>query len=161
MLILILGITIAALVTFLVLRAKCPRDDDETWATHIFYTSMSWVFGFVVLGFIIAICCLAPIVATEDTIDSKIEMFQEENTNIERDIDQIVKEYLRHEHDTFADLKADGNSITLVTLFPELKSDTLVQKQLDIYINNNSQIKSLKEQKIDITKIKWILYFGK
>ena len=74
MLILILGITIAALVTFLVLREKCPRD-DETWATHVFYTSMSWVFGFVVLGFIIAICCLAPIVATEDTIDSKIEIF--------------------------------------------------------------------------------------
>lgn len=162
MLILILGIALVAMITFLVLRAKDPNERHGfEFNAHDFFTAMSWVFGILVLLLVIAICCLSTIVATESTIDSKIEMYQEENTNIEQDIDKIVKEYLEHEHDTFADLKTEESSITLVTLFPELKSDTLVQQQLEIYVDNNAKIKSLKEEKIDIVKIKWILYFGK
>lgn len=160
MLILILGIALAALVAFLVLRVKYPSKHSLDLDAHDFFTIMSWVLGFVILGLVIAICCLSTTVATESTIDSKIEMYQEENTNIEQDIDKIVKEYLEHEHETFADLKTEESSITLVTLFPELKSDTLVQQQLEIYVENNAKIKSLKEEKIDIAKIKWILYFG-
>ena len=81
--------------------------------------------------------------------------------NIEQDIDKIVQEYLEHEHDTFADLKTEESSITLVTLFPELKSDTLVQQQLEIYVSNNATIKALREEKIELSKIRWILYFGR
>lgn len=161
MLILILGIALGALVTFLVLRVKYPSEHSLDFDTHAFFTAMSWIFGFVVLGLVIAICCLSTKVATESTIDSKIEMYQEENAKIEQDIDIIVKEYLKHEHDTFADLKTEESLITLVTLFPELKSDTLVQQQLEIYVANNAKIRSLKEEKINIVKIKWILYFGK
>lgn len=161
MLILILGLVLVAFIIFLVLRVKYPSKNSSDWGSHEFFTAMSWVLGFVVFGLVISICCLSTTVATESTIDSKIEMYQEENTNIEQDLDKIVKEYLEHEHDTFADLKTEESSITLVTLFPELKSDTLVQQQLEIYVDNNAKIKSLKEEKIDIAKIKWILYFGK
>lgn len=161
MLILILGIAVVAFVVFLVLRVKYPSTDNWGFDTHDFFTLMSVVFGFIVLGLIIKICGLSTKVATEDTIDSKIEMYQEENANIEQDIDKIVKEYLEHEHDTFADLKTEESSITLVTLFPELKSDTLVQQQLEIYVSNNAKIKSLKEEKINISKVKWVLYFGR
>lgn len=161
MLILILGIALVAFVAFLVLRIKYPSRHSTDLDVHEFFTAMSWLFGFVVLGLIISICRLSITVATESTIDSKIEMYQEENANIEQDIDKIVKEYLKHEHDTFADLKTEESSITLVTLFPELKSDTLVQQQLEIYVANNAKLKRLKEEKIDITKTKWILYFGK
>ena len=55
----------------------------------------------------------------------------------------------------------EESSITLVTFFPELKSDTIVQQQLEIYVANNAKIKSLKEKKINLIKIRWILYFGK
>ena len=161
MLILILGMALAAMVAFLMLRVKYPSKHSGEFDTHDFFTTMSCVSGIVVLGLVIAICCLSTTVATESTIDSKIEMYQEENTNIEQDVDKIGKEYLEHEHDTFADLNTEESSITLVTLFPELKSDTLVQQQLEIYVDNNAKIKSLKEEKIVIAKIKWILYFGK
>lgn len=161
MLILILGLVLVAFIVFLVLRVKYPSKHKYECGVHEFFTAMSWAFGFAVLGLIIAICCLLTIVATESTIDSKIEMYQEENANIEQDIDRIVKEYLEHEHDTFADLKTEESSITLVTLFPELKSDTLVQQQLEIYVANNDNIKKLRKEKIDIVKIKWILYFGR
>lgn len=163
MLVLLLGIAIVAFVSFLVLRTKYPS--TKTYAaeldTHDFFVFMCWIFGFIVLGLIITICCLLPGVATASRIDRKIEMYQEENANIEQDIDTIVKEYVEHEHDTFADLKTEESSITLVTLFPELKSDTLVQQQLEIYVDNNAKLKALKEEKIDVVKRKWLLYFGK
>lgn len=81
-------------------------------------------------------------------------MYQEENAIIEQDINRIVEEYLKHEQDTFAELKTEESSITLVTLFPELKSDTLVQQQLEIYVANNVKIKRLREERIDIAKLK-------
>lgn len=152
MLILILGIAVIALVTFIVLRARYASD---------FFMGMSIVSGIVCVGLIVTICCLIPKVATANILDDKIAMYQEENTAIEQDIDKIVKEYLAHEHDTFDDLKTEESSITLVTLFPELKSDTLVKQQLEIYVNNNAKIKSLKEEKLDIATIKWIVYFGR
>lgn len=160
MLILILGLTLIAFVTFLVLRVKYPSRNSYHFDVHDFFTAMSLVFGIISLGIIIAICCLTPKVATESVIDSKIAMYQEENANIEQDIDKIVQEYLVHEHDTFADLKKES-SITLVTLFPELKSDTLVQQQLEIYVANNAKIIALREEKIELAKIRWVLYFGR
>ena len=161
MLILILGLVLVAFIIFLVLRVKYPSEYDDCCDVHDFFTGMSWISGIVVLGLIIVICCLITKVATISTIDNKIVMYQEENTNIEQDIDKIVKEYLKHEKETFADLKTGESAITLVTLFPELKSDDLVQQQIEIYIDNNAKIKQLREEKIDIAKIKWILYFGK
>ncbi len=161
MLILILGLILIAFVAFLVLRVKYPSTCSDECDVHTFFTVMSWFSGIVSLGFIIAICYCATKVATESVIDSKIVMYQEENANIEQDIDKIVQEYLEHEHDTFADIKTEESSITLVTLFPELKSDTLVQQQLEICVANNAKIKALREEKIELTKIRWILYFGR
>lgn len=162
MLILILGIVMITFITFLVLRVKyASRYSTSNFNVYDFFLAMSWISGIVCIGLILAICCLIPKVATESVIDSKIVMYQEENANIEQNINKIIKEYLEHEHDTFTDLKAEEISIILVTLFPELESDTLVQQQLEIYIANNAEIKSLKEDKIDLAKTRWILYFGR
>lgn len=162
MLILILGIAVLALVTFLVLRVRyASRKSEVKLTSYDFFHGMSIFSGIICVGLIITICFLVPKVATENILDDKIAMYQEENTAIEQDIDKIVKEYLAHEHDTFDDLKTEESSITLVTLFPELKSDTLVKQQLEIYVNNNAKIKRLKEEKLDIATIKCILYFGR
>lgn len=161
MLILILALVFVAFIVFLVLRVKYPSKHTVYNGVHEVFTAMSWIFGIVCIGLIIAICCLITKVATESVIDSRIAMYQEENANIEQDINIIIKGYLEHEHDTFGDLKTEESSITLITLFPELKSDAFVQQQLEIYAVNNVKIKSLKEDKIDIAKLKWILYFGR
>ncbi len=162
MLILILGITIIMFITFLVLRRRYADRYSESYLTvYDFFSTMCWISGIICVGLIIIICYLVTNVATESVIDSKIAMYQEENAYIEQDIDKIIKQYLEHEHDTFSDLKMEESSITLVTFFPELKSDTLVQQQLEIYVANNAKIKSLKEKKINLIKIRWILYFGK
>ena len=161
MLILILGLSVITMIPCCIISSKTRPSKYGEFSVHGLFFCFAWIFGTVALGMVITICCITPKIATASTIDDKIAMYQEENVAIEQDIDRIVEEYLKHEHDTFTDLKTEKSSITLVTLFPELKSDTLVQQQLEIYVANNANIKSLREQKIDIVKLKWLLYFGK
>lgn len=161
MFILILGLAVIAMVTCIIISSKTEPNGYDEFSVHGLFFAFAWIFGVVALGMVITICCITPKIATASTIDEKIAMYKEENATIEQDIDRIVEEYLKHEHDTFTDLKTKESSITLVTLFPELKSDTLVQQQLGIYVANNAKIRSLREEKIDIAKLKWLLYFGK
>ncbi len=93
-------------------------------------------------------------------LDKKITMYEEENTKIEKQIATVVEKYMDYEHDTFTDCSTE-NMIALVDLYPELKSDTLVSKQIDIYINNNNEIKSLRNKKLNISNYRWWVYFGK
>ena len=92
-------------------------------------------------------------------IDTKIEMYQYENAKIENQITECIEQYQQYETDIFTEV-APESAIALVALYPELKSDTLVSKQIDIYIENNQAIKQLKEQKISGDVWNWWLYFG-
>ena len=161
MFILLLVLAVIAMVICIIISSKTQSNGYGDFSVHGLSFFLAWIFGFVAIVMIVQICCLVPKVATASTIDDKIAMYQEENATIEKDIDRIVEQYLEHEHNTFADLKTDESSITLVTLFPELKSDALVQQQLKIYVANNAEIKLLKEKKIDLVQLRWLLYFGK
>lgn len=99
-------------------------------------------------------------ISTEHVLDQKIVMYEEENTSIEQSIGSIVEDYMDYESNAYSDLKSQ-DLIEFVTNFPELKADALVQEELDIYIENNQKIKELKEEKIDLSTMKWLLYFGK
>ena len=94
-----------------------------------------------------------------NVIDDKIAMYQEENTKIEQQIATAVQSYQDYETDIFTEC-APESSMTLVALYPELQADTLVQKQIEVYIENNEEIKKLKEQKINGDVKRWWLYFG-
>ena len=161
MLILILGLSVIGMIISIIISNKTKPNRYLEFNVHDLFSGLARIFRVLTIVMIIVICILTPRVATASIIDDKIAMCQEENATIEQDIDRIAKEYLKHEHDTFTDLKTEESSITLVTLFPELKSDTLIQQQLEIYVANNAKIRKLREEKIDIVKLKWILYFGK
>lgn len=90
----------------------------------------------------------------------KIAMYQKENTKIENQMDILVSQYMKFETDTYGELKNES-SITLVSLYPDLKSDELVKKQIEVYESNNKEIREMKEKKIDLKVLKWWLYFGK
>lgn len=93
-------------------------------------------------------------------IDKKIAMYQKENTKIENQMDVLVSQYMKFETDIYGELKNES-SITLVSLYPDLKSDELVKKQIDVYESNNKEIRKMKEKKINLKVLKWWLYFGK
>lgn len=73
-------------------------------------------------------------------VDKKIAMYQKENTKIENQMDVLVSQYMKFETDTYGELKNES-SITLVSLYPDLKSDELVKKQIDVYESNNKEIR--------------------
>lgn len=93
-------------------------------------------------------------------IDKKIAIYEEENTKIEQQIADTVKQYQEYETGIFTEV-APESSITLVALYPELKSDTLVQSQIEVYVENNKTIKELKSSAINAPVYRWWLYFGK
>ena len=117
------------------------------------------------MGFMVLLCLLALFVYANEIVsgrqvDQKIEMYIEENKKIEEQINIAVEKYMTFESDTYKSLK--GNSgITLVSLYPELKSDELIKIQIETYTSNNEIIKKLKLQKINIKTAKWWVYFGK
>lgn len=108
--------------------------------------------------FVIAIF-LGVLVSNGRTIDEKISMYQEENTKIEKQIDTLVSNYMNYESNTYEKFKSES-SITLVSMYPELKSDKLVEEQISVYEENNKKIRELKEDKINLKVKKWWLYFG-
>ena len=94
------------------------------------------------------------------TIDRRIQMYVEQNQTIETSISDLVAAYMDYESETFANLSPDS-AITLVSMYPELKSDSLVEQQCNLYIENNRKITELKENAIKLSSYKWWLYFGK
>ena len=94
------------------------------------------------------------------TIDQRIEMYQEENNRIETQIAECVTQYQQYESGIFVETAPDS-AITLVALYPELKADQLVSKQIEVYIENNNKIKELKEQSINGDVTRWWAYFGR
>ena len=95
-----------------------------------------------------------------NTIPARIEMFEEENARIEAAITETVERYMEHEKEVFS-MASNESAINLVSLYPELKSDTLVQQQIETYLENNKTIKQLREEQIATPIFKWWLYFGR
>ena len=91
-------------------------------------------------------------------LDEKIEMYEAENISIEEDISFLVHKYMNYEEGIFSECARE--TMTLVALYPELKSNTLVEKQIETYVSNNNTIKELKSRRITASLYNWWLYFG-
>lgn len=114
----------------------------------------SLIFGIIVIGW-----ASWALVAGRD-VDDRIAMYEEQNAKIEEQVAAAVQVYMQHENLVF-DSTTPDSYITLVSLYPELKSDELMQKQIDVYISNNEKICKLKEEQITLQRAKFWLYFGR
>ena len=141
--------SIVLFIVFLIITIISISIDDE----------VAFIPMLLLIGSLILIVVSAVYVVDGRVIDNKIAMYQEENKAIETQMDVLVDKYMDYESKTFGDLKGES-SITLVSLYPELKSDELVKQQIMVYTDNNDKIKQLKEKKINISTWKWWLYFG-
>ena len=113
------------------------------------------IVAIALLGIFINIGCLV----RGRTLDDKIAMYEQENTAIEQSIDVLVKDYYKHESDTYSSLKPE-NAVLFASAYPELQSNNLAMKQLEIYVENNDKIKELKEDQINLSRNRFWLYFG-
>ena len=122
---------------------------------------LQFIGGFGTILCIIAIVVLTTQVVGQRTVDQKIEMYQEENMNIETKVKETVRAYMNYEESIYKQLVENADLTTLVIKYPELNSNELIKTEINLYIENNNKIKALKEEKINITIYKWWLYFGK
>ena len=150
MLLLLIGLGIVAIVTGAVLADKF----SENWFSLTLIGIILFITAIIVLMFLIGPC------ARSTTIDERIAMYQEENAIIEQQIADIVTQYQEYETGIFTEVSPDS-AVTLITLYPDLKSDTLVSSQIDIYVANNEKIKELKIEQINGHLYRWWVYFGK
>lgn len=98
-------------------------------------------------------------VTEASVLDARIAMYADENERIEQQVAEVVRQYQQYETDIFTEVNPE-NAITLVALYPDLKSDSLVQSQIELYTENNKAIRSLKDKAIKANVLRWWLYFG-
>lgn len=133
---------------------KNKRDRNDA------YFVLNMIGGFSIVMVIIAMITVGSSLSNNLVIDEKIDMYQQENQTIQSEVASAVENYMEYESNTYKNIKTES-PITLATVFPELKSNELVAKQIEVYVANNQKIKSLKEQKLNNKVLAWWLYFGK
>ena len=151
MILVILAVSIALVIVGTILYEKTDSED---------LSEAMQVIGFItVVISIVVIIILGIFVSKLNVIDDQIAMYEEENARIEEQIATIVEQYQKYETEIFANAASDS-AITLVPLYPELKSDSLVSSQIEIYVKNNERIKELRDKEITGNVLRWWLYFG-
>ena len=93
-------------------------------------------------------------------IPNKIVIYEQENAEIEEKISNTVAKYMEYEKNIVMEISPDDDAITLISLYPELKSDQLISAEIEVYIKNNDKIKQLRDSQANISGYRWWLYFG-
>lgn len=152
---------IAIFITFALLAIPCfimaVKSDynEEEWSN----TGCLLIIVPAIICLIVAII-LGIILSGSSIINDKIKLHEQENVIIQTEIAVIVNNYMQWEQETYEKFKNESPTI-LIELYPELKSNTLVTKQIDIFLENTTHIRNLKLQKLNYKPIRWWLYFGK
>ena len=163
------GILILAMGLWGMIRQKrFYSNDKKSWdwkfreacyENESIYCALNAVGGIIAGLFLVVTLALGINYSEVKIIDDKIALYQEENTEIENQINIIVEKYQNYEKNTFENCKIEDPTMVFA-MYPELKSDDLVTQQINLYVENNKQIKSLKSQKLDYRLMAWWLYFG-
>ena len=151
MILVIFGICLALFILGFILYEKTNLNES--------CFAMSAIGGTLGVAALIVVVVLAYVCAYNSTVDERITMYQEEKTRIEEQVAEVVTQYQQYEKDIFTEVSPDS-AMVLVSLYPELKSDSLVASLIDIYVENNEKIKKLKEESINASVNRWWLYFG-
>lgn len=99
------------------------------------------------------------VVASGFGIQEKIQVYEDQNAQIEQSIDAAVKAYCEHEQITYVQM-SDGAVALVAAAYPELASSELVKAQIDIWTSNSEELKYLKSDLVDFHRAQYFLYFG-
>lgn len=153
MLTLLFIIALAFMIVFIIL-GKSPK----TYYDNFVGSLLAGIIAFVLL--ISVVYQSYQVFCRANTIQTQIEMYEDENSKIEEKINTVVQDYLEHEKETYKDIKPE-NVIAALSMFPELNSSELVKKEIEIYQSNETKIIELKEEQITgIPMARYLLYFG-
>ena len=144
-------ISLASIGLFIIFHSKKEGFDKEIFNLI--------VVPILVILLLIQVLLIASLVSGL-SLDSRIELYQTQNTEIETKLSEAIKSYLSHENQVYKDLKPN-NAIAIASVYPELHSNELIKKQIEVYEDNSKKILGLKEAKLNQPIYKWWLYFGR
>ena len=100
-------------------------------------------------------------ISSSHSINSKIEIYEEENAKIYSYLKETVEKYYKYEpsYNIFSTDTPEG-CISILSDITELSNNDVVIIQSREYLSNKREILSLKEKKADLSTTKWLLYFG-
>ena len=99
------------------------------------------------------------VVASGFGIQEKIQIYEDQNTQIEQSIDAAVKAYCEHEQITYVQM-SDGAVALVAAAYPELASSELVKTQMEVWTSNSNELKDLKSDLVNFHHAQYFLYFG-
>ena len=109
--------------------------------------------GLVILVVATAVLLGAAIVYNykASTIDSRLAVLEEQNTIVLTQVEPLVQQALNYESSTYKDFKLDAAKVIAFTqLYPDLKANDFLNKQIDIIFANQAEIKQLKLDKTSL-----------
>lgn len=112
------------------------------------------------ISFIVIIILISCLFYNKNVLPQKIQMYEEENADIEKKIANTVEKYMQYEKEVMIEVSPEDDVITLIALYPELKADELVKAEMDVYIENNKKIKEMKSKQLRIPLYKFLIFFG-
>lgn len=96
------------------------------------------------------------------TIDSRLAVLEEQNQVILNQIEPLVQQALNYESNTYKDLKLDAAKVIAFTqLYPDLKANEFLNKQIDVILTNQKEIKQLKLDKASLNAYHFWLWTPK
>lgn len=147
-------ILVIVLIIMIVSIVFLVQTEEDGWLGGVVFPAM------VAVGLLVTIVVGVVKISTATKIDRQIEMCVEENANIEQQITITVERYLEHELNVYDTLQ--GESITtLLVVYPEINGNELVKRQMDIFVANNDKIRELKNEKLNLSTWKFLVYFGR
>jgi hypothetical protein len=85
------------------------------------------------------------------TIDNKLVVLEEQNQVVLSQIEPLVKHALDYESSTYKELKLDANKLIAFTqMYPNVKANDFLNKQIEIILTNQEEIKQLKLDKASL-----------
>lgn len=128
------------------------NDWEAGWVGVIFMYIFAGIF---MITLVVGVCLIGGM----NTTKRKIEMYEQENTQMEIVVSDAIEKYLQHEKDIFVEITPDQVDIYLVA-YPEIQANELIKYQIDTLKTNREEIKSLKSKLIDVDLWRFLIYFG-
>lgn len=98
----------------------------------------------------------------KSTIDSQLPVLEEQNQIVLSQIEPLVQQALEYESNTYKDFKLDAAKVIAFTqLYPDLKANDFLNKQIDIILTNQAEIKQLKLAKATLNAYHFWLWTPK
>jgi ABC-type transport system involved in multi-copper enzyme maturation permease subunit len=96
------------------------------------------------------------------TIDNQLSVLEEQNQLVLSQIEPLVQQALEYESNTYKDFKLDAAKVIAFTqLYPDLKANSFLNKQIDVILANQQEIKQLKLNKASLNAYHFWLWTPK